>query len=193
MIDAQRETDRFRFGHVLQKPHHSRFSIQRLTRIPENDSPRQLGSSFNGCGWIAAYNALKILGASLPPWQIINGLEPGAVLRGYLGLSPFFLTRYLKDQGLTSRLWLLPFFCSARTVSHSIRRHLFPGGSSYLPCAIFYTITKSGAAHYICAKVLSDGTLLFYNDGYHRCEVPDTLENFLSRHRAAVLLITIQS
>lgn len=55
-------------------------------------------SSGCGCGWIACYNALALLGRPEPPAKIIRELEPAFALRGRLGtraaaLVPFFLRR----------------------------------------------------------------------------------------------------
>ena len=57
-----------------------------------------VGSDGCGCGWIACYNALRLLGRPEPAARIIRELEPALALRGRLGtravaLAPFFLRR----------------------------------------------------------------------------------------------------
>lgn len=186
MIDQQRTTVEYLFGHVWQKPRHRKLSIQRLTRIPEG-GPKQMGSSFNGCGWIAAYNALRLLERPLPPWEIIDALEPGVVLRGYLGLSPFALRRFFKGIGFSAKLRFLPMFFSPAKNARSIEKHFADA-----PCAIFYVVTRNRTVHYVCAEKYGDRTFLFYNDDHISCEQPDTMENFVRRQRAVLLMLTIR-
>ena len=57
-------------------------------------------SSFNGCGWIAAYNACRILGEDVPPAEIISDFERyGAVLFGLFGTRPAALTHFFRKRG----------------------------------------------------------------------------------------------
>ena len=186
MIDQQHTTGDYLFGRVWQKPHHRKLSIQRLTRIPEGER-RQMGSSFNGCGWIAAYNALQLLGRPLPPWEIIDALEPGVVLRGYLGLSPFALRRFFKRLGFSAKLWFLPMFLSPAQNARSIEKRF-----ADVPCAIFYVATRNRTVHYVCAENLGDGTCHFYNDDHISCETPDRMENFVRRQAAVLMMLTIR-
>lgn len=186
MIDQQRTTGEYLFGRVWQKPHHRKLSIQRLTRIPEG-GPRQIGSNFNGCGWIAAYNTLRLLGRPLPPWEIIDALESGVVLRGYLGLSPFALTRFFRKLGFYAKLRLLPLCFSPVKNTRAVEKQF-----SEIPCAIFYVVTRNKTVHYVTAEALGDGTYRFYNDDHISCETPDTMENFVRRQIAVLLMLSIR-
>lgn len=187
MIDEQQETGRYFFGQVWQKPHHARFSIQHLTRIPEG-GPGQIGSNFNGCGWIAAYNVLRLLNRPLPPWKIIDGLESGAVLRGYLGLSPFSLRRFFQKQGFQAKLHLLPWFFLPSQNIRTIKKYF-----ADQPCAIFYVVTKNKTVHYVSTQSLGNGTYYFYNDNHESGRIPDTLENFVRRQASVILMLTIRN
>lgn len=63
-------------------------------------------SAYNGCGWIAAYNALRACGLPLTWEQVRNGLQDGLWLGGALGTGAFRLARYLRKNGLTVRVTL---------------------------------------------------------------------------------------
>ena len=54
----------------------------------------------NGCGWIATYNALKILGKSVHPKNIIYFYECwGSILQGAFGILPDAVADYFRLQG----------------------------------------------------------------------------------------------
>ena len=54
----------------------------------------------NGCGWIATYNALKILGKSIHPKHIIYFYECwGSILEGVFGVLPDAVADYFRVQG----------------------------------------------------------------------------------------------
>lgn len=54
----------------------------------------------NGCGWIATYNALKILGKSVHPKNIIYFYECwGSILQGTFGILPDAVADYFRSQG----------------------------------------------------------------------------------------------
>ncbi len=57
-------------------------------------------SSFNGCGWIATYNALILLGKNPKAEEIISEYElTGAVLGGVFGVHPFAVSNYFRMRG----------------------------------------------------------------------------------------------
>ncbi|MBQ6430328.1 MAG: hypothetical protein IJJ99_00410 [Oscillospiraceae bacterium] len=57
-------------------------------------------SSHNGCGWIAAYNACRILGDHVQPAEIISDFERyGAILFGAFGTIPAALTHFFRKRG----------------------------------------------------------------------------------------------
>ena len=57
-------------------------------------------SSFNGCGWIATYNALILLGKTPKAEDIISEYElTGAVLGGVFGVFPFAVANYFRVRG----------------------------------------------------------------------------------------------
>ena len=57
-------------------------------------------SSFNGCGWIATYNALILLGKTPKAEDIISEYElTGAILGGVFGVFPFAVANYFRVRG----------------------------------------------------------------------------------------------
>lgn len=57
-------------------------------------------SGYNGCGWIAAYNACRILDDPVTPAEIISDFERyGAILFGLFGTSPTALTHFFRKRG----------------------------------------------------------------------------------------------
>ena len=63
----------------------------------------------NGCGWIATYNATKMLGASVQPSEIIKIFEGFNPLRlGFLGISPLTIIVFLITMGYRVRLSFNP-------------------------------------------------------------------------------------
>lgn len=57
-------------------------------------------SSYNGCGWIATYNATIMLGKRVAPADIIGEYElTGAVLYGTFGIQPYAITAFFRNKG----------------------------------------------------------------------------------------------
>ena len=59
---------------------------------------------WNGCSWIAAYNSLTLLGEETNPADIIRSFEDrGLILRGFFGVGPGALRRYLCSRGYATK------------------------------------------------------------------------------------------
>ena len=57
-------------------------------------------SSYNGCGWIATYNALLMLRNRMEPHEIISKYEKsGAVMYGSFGIRPDAIKKFFKSKG----------------------------------------------------------------------------------------------
>ncbi|QIK70595.1 hypothetical protein G7062_09895 [Erysipelothrix sp. HDW6C] len=54
-------------------------------------------SAYNGCGWIAAYNFLKINGVSMRSEKVRTQLR--LIMKGKFGTNPFSLYRFLRRNG----------------------------------------------------------------------------------------------
>ncbi len=62
-------------------------------------------TSYNGCGWIAVYNALCLLGRNEKAEDIIRELEwTGVFLFGVFGTRPLAIVRFLRRRGLSVRI-----------------------------------------------------------------------------------------
>jgi len=113
---------------------------------------------YNGCGWIAAYNALIILGQPVHPAEIVNHFETnrGTVLDGVFGTFPHAIENFLEHSG--------------RNVSHT----LFPRSGdideairSWGIGILAYSHTR--AAHFITIRYDRDeGVFIVYNDSFAR-------------------------
>lgn len=58
----------------------------------------------HGCGWIAAYNARRLLGEDVRPETVLSDLRRGARSGGRMGADPFFLLKYFRALGYSVRL-----------------------------------------------------------------------------------------
>ena len=114
---------------------------------------------YNGCGWVAAYNALILLDAPRHPSEIVRHFESGGgtVMEGLFGTYPRAI------EGL--------FIDSGYNVSHV----LFPQSSIDLDAAIkasnvsILAYLHTRAAHYVAIEYSeADDKFIVYNDGYAR-------------------------
>ena len=114
---------------------------------------------YNGCGWVATYNALILLGSPHHPAEIVNSFETGGgtVLGGVFGTYPVAIEEYLSEAGYN--------------VSHT----LFPQTSMNLDEAIkaarvaILAYAHTRAAHYVTIEYREeDDRFIVYNDSYAR-------------------------
>jgi len=114
---------------------------------------------YNGCGWIAAYNALIIMGDPLHPAEIVNHFETsgGTVFDGVLGTYPHAIERFFRDRGYEVRHTLFPGITT--NVDNAIR-----GGSVGI-LAFMHT----SAAHFVTIEYREeDDRFIVYNDSFAR-------------------------
>ena len=112
---------------------------------------------YNGCGWVAAYNALVILETPVHPSEIVRYFESsgGTVLGGVFGTYPSTIEEYIRSQG------------------HRANHTLFPQLSMSLDDAIrnsrvsILAYLHTSAAHYITIEYKEDiGRFVVYNDSF---------------------------
>jgi tetratricopeptide (TPR) repeat protein len=129
------------------------------TLIQMGSRPGMNEGWYNGCGWIAAYNALIALGAPVHPAEIVYHFETnrGTVLDGVLGTFPHAIERFLRDSGFQ--------------VNHT----LFPRGSLDIDEAVrssrvaILAYTHTGAAHFITIVYEpNESVFLVFNDSLAR-------------------------
>jgi len=114
---------------------------------------------YNGCGWVATYNALILLGDPVHPADIVNYFETsgGAAFGGMFGTYPKAIEAYLRGLGFD--------------VNHT----LFPRSSTGIDDAIrasrvaILAYAHMSAAHYITIEYRDDiGMFVIYNDSSAR-------------------------
>ena len=121
-----------------------------------------------GCGWIAAYNLLKLNGKTMLMKDVLAGLKRFTFISNLLGQEKISLYFWLKKQGLNAHI-------SVGTNAKIIKKM----------CA-----SKSGIllyihrtnAHYVAYEVLKDGRIQFYNAVYGKKNHITTASEFLSEN-----------
>jgi len=114
---------------------------------------------YNGCGWVASYNALILLGDPRHPADIVMYIETnrGAVLGGVLGTYPHAIEAYFKSLGYSVNHVLFP------QLSTNIDNAIKEAGVGILA----YAHTR--AAHYVMVEYREeDGRYIVYNDNFAR-------------------------
>ena len=114
---------------------------------------------YNGCGWVATYNALILLGNPQHPAEIVNYFETigGTVFGGVFGTYPNSIVNYLSEMG------------------YSVGHTLFPQITLNIDDAIkasrvsILAYAHTSAAHYVAVEYREDtGRFIVYNDGFAR-------------------------
>ena len=105
-----------------------------------------------GCGWIAGYNVLKMMGMETTMERCAKELEKGALLGGLMGENLFSLFLWLKKQGLDVSM-SLP---SNRNCVKKIRRST---------CGVIL-YNHSRGAHYVTYRNLGHDNIQIYNAVY---------------------------
>lgn len=129
-------------------------------------------SDYNGCSWIAIYNAARILGLEVRPADIIRYLETrlflgGVALGGRLGAYPWGIGTFFDRLGCRCRYG----FCleEMEKLAHSSN------------VGILLYIRGSLAGHFVAFKRLGNGLYEFYNVDSGICR--DTLPSFLDKKK----------
>lgn len=76
-------------------------------------------SDYNGCGWMAAYNLLHLLGRCADWREVVRGMRFCTLLLGLLGTDPFALRRYLRRRGVRTKVFFRPSRAAAAADGHS--------------------------------------------------------------------------
>ena len=136
----------------------------------------------NGCGSIAAYNALKILGANVNYKDVLARFNFHVLNRGRWGANPFYLYVYFKKRGFRIKVFLRRKFDRLKYES-----------AAYI--ALYTYKSKSGfGAHYVAAQYNEKNGYTVYNEDYYGKTVHiESLKELISRNKAkhiAVMMIT---
>ena len=113
------------------------------------------GSAAAGCGWIAVYNALQILGIDADMEKIRSDMEKLLFLGGWRA-TPFYVPAlYFRHKGFRVRL-------TANRSQFSRQARKYPAG------ILFYLYHQKGkifpSGHFAAFAPTSDGQCHFYND-----------------------------
>ena len=70
------------------------------------------GAAWNGCGWIAAYNAMIMLSNPQQPAEVISYFDNawGNIALGAFGTNPQAMANYFKSQGFSQQYNIVPGF-----------------------------------------------------------------------------------
>ncbi len=123
-------------------------------------------ADYNGCGWIAAYNALHALGLNPSGEALRAELSKRSLFRGRFGTSPFKLYRCLKRRGLAVR-------CAVRR-----KKAAFSFGGVRAGVVLY---RHRHGVHYVAFVPADDGLLHFYNDIPGKADHIERMETFLMR------------
>jgi len=114
---------------------------------------------YNGCGWVAAYNALIIMGNPQHPAEIVKSFEErgGTAFGGVFGTYPNAIEEYLRSFGYSVSHTLFPQL--SINIDETIRNSKV-GILAYL---------HTNAAHYITIEYREDiEKFIVYNDSFAR-------------------------
>ncbi|HWR23440.1 MAG TPA: hypothetical protein VN366_08180 [Feifaniaceae bacterium] len=113
----------------------------------------------NGCGWISAYNALKVLGEEPEPYDIMREVESGALLAGLSGTDPLYLVRFFRSKGYDTEIYV---------TKEDVERETLRSDASILVYG--YDYNGRIGAHFITGypKQSEAGKMRFFNDGYEK-------------------------
>lgn len=126
-------------------------------------------SGYNGCGWIAAYNACRILGEDVPPAEIISDFERyGTILFGLFGTLPAAITHFFRKRGY-------------RAVS-SGKRERFDAMAKAAAVSILWFWHPRGA-HFIAVQPTESGFVGYnvYADTKRPVFLGNSIEGYLKR------------
>ncbi len=113
----------------------------------------------NGCGWIAAYNALKALGEKSDPYDIMREVGEGALLAGTVGTDPLYLLQFFRNRGYDAEVYV---------TKEGVEREVLRSDASILVYG--YAYNGGIGAHFIAGYPMQNGSadMRFFNDGYKK-------------------------
>ena len=135
-----------------------------------------LTSDKNGCGWIAAYNALKHFGYDVTPESVAKAYGKRCLwLWGLFGTHPEKLIKNIKTV-----LKVTAFYYADKDVDLS----LFKADAGIL----FYW-TKSKQAHYVFFKDINNNQVEIYNHQNYNIPVVMDKTDFFKDKKYSILLL----
>jgi hypothetical protein len=110
--------------------------------------------SYNGCSWIATYNALQHLGATQQPSKIVEYYETngGTLINGIFGVNPGGIRMFFNDHGFDTEMFNFPR-------KGSVDARIQDSDVSIL------TYWHGRGAHTVAVVRKDDGKFYVYNEG----------------------------
>ncbi len=137
-------------------------------------------SDFNGCGWVAVYNACKVLGIDITISEIIKELDLFALnAYGLLGGNPFYVKRFFEKKGYEAKIHLNKnnFNTAASSSQVSVIGY------------VWHNILDGGHYQTLVKHSSQANAFQFYNSSYTK-----TMEQYITeKSDAHLFLITINS
>lgn len=137
-------------------------------------------TKYNGCGWIAAYNAATLLGKKTSAQEVISECERrGGILGGVFGMFPFALKPMFEDWGYK--------------VSTTLKVNEFDEFAKENTVSILAYIHSSGV-HIITVVNTSEGFYGFnvFDNSKYADNIGYSLQDFVSTNRIPIVLIGIK-
>lgn len=137
------------------------------------------GSAAMGCGWVAVYNALRLLDVSAEPETVRASLEKALPLGGWNGTPFYALALYFLRRGFR--------------VHMSVNRAAFGRMARRYPAGIlFYMYHKEGRlfpmGHFAALSPAPNGQCHFYNDIPGKLDDIRSMTRFRKDHPACFML-----
>lgn len=122
-----------------------------------------------GCGWISAYNLLKINGIEIPMRECAEGLQRWALLGEVAGQDITTEWLWLRKKGLPAQMSVIP----SNTLALKRMKESDSGILLYM---------HGRGAHYVTYRNLYNGTFQFYNAVYGKKNHIMKAEDFLKKY-----------
>ena len=135
--------DGFIFDQRAYDARNLRFGSGAMWRADVQFGPGEGWGWYNGCGWVATYNAALLLGRNYHPAYIIRYFETlgGAVADGMFGLNPMAIDTFFQNRGVTAVTHNLPDSTDdiIRDSSVSVLTYIRSDGGAHI-VTIYYDI-----------------------------------------------------
>lgn len=147
--------------------------------LMENISFGWFNTKDKGCGWIAAYNLLKLNGMEHTMQEVAEGLQNYAIMEKILGQNAYGLFRYLKNEGLSVRIQVID-----KENCEDIMKSTKSGILLYI---------HSRGAHYTAYQKTGNGRYHFYNAVYGQRYMVVSASAFMNKYLfiKSALLISV--
>lgn len=149
-----------------------------------------------GCGWIATYNALKLLGVSMEPQDIIKEYENnGLLMYGFLGTNPLSIVHFFSNRGYDINMKIK--FSDEINPDEKLIKKFDDLAKLYNANILYYTHSNGG--HFIAFKNSGEifqnnrANYIAYNYiiGFNGVDyIESTLGNFLNERRGILISVS---